>query len=137
MLRKQFKKTTADKWFSIYIRLRDSMHNGMCQCITCGKYDDWRNMTCGHFDKRGKPATRFKEKNCAAQSVKCNAYCDGEQFKHGRAIDQKYGLGTAEYLMSLGSIRGQKIHTKTHLDMIAKEFRLRCHDIARQKGIEL
>jgi len=55
LLKKSFVKSTADVWFSIYIRLRDAQYGGHVQCCTCGGVDFWKNMTCGHFQKRGKP----------------------------------------------------------------------------------
>jgi len=138
MFKKSFLRNNSDKWFSIYIRLRDAYSgSGFVRCITCPTIGHWKTMTNGHFVKRNKPMTRFNEENCAAQCVHCNGYADGEQFKHGKAIDKKYGSGTAEKLMQLGNIRGQKIHTKFHLEIIAKEYRLKSREMARLKGIEL
>ena len=36
------------KWFSIYIRLRDSDENGYGKCFTCGKIIFWKKGDCGH-----------------------------------------------------------------------------------------
>ena len=57
----------ADKWFSIYIRLRDANNEGICSCITCGKMFLWKNVDCGHYVKRQFQGTRFNEKNSHAQ----------------------------------------------------------------------
>lgn len=139
--RKGFKKTTADDWFSKYIRLRDIIDNshGFCRCITCGKIFFWKEGDCGHFVTRNHPMTRFDEINCNAQCKRCNSNIGkkGEQYKHGKAIDHKYGEGTADKLMELGSIRGQKTHGKIALKDIAKEYRLKTKKIAERKGIEL
>jgi len=136
MIKKSYKFSTADNWFSIYIRLLNS-ENGYVQCCTCGKIEYWKSSTCGHFQKRGKPMTRFNEKNCAPQCVKCNGYNDGEQHKHAKYIDAKYGAGTADHLEALAGIRGQKLHTKFALKEIAKEYRLKAKALAKEKGISL
>ena len=92
-------KKELDKWFSLYIRLRDATDEGLCQCITCGKVSHYKKgMQNGHFLSRRFLATRFDEHNCAPQCVACNMFRGGEQFRFGLAIDSKYGEGEAEAL---------------------------------------
>ena len=92
-------KKELDKWFSLYIRLRDATDEGLCQCITCGKVSHYKKgMQNGHFQSRRFLATRFDEHNCAPQCVACNMFRGGEQFRFGLAIDSKYGEGEAEEL---------------------------------------
>ncbi len=136
------KRTPADKWFSVYIRLRDIISGEYCRCITCGKPLQWKyEAECGHFQSRGKPMTRFDEKNCHAQCNKCNNNSDrgrkGEQYRHGKEIDKLYGDGTADNLEALGNIRGQKIHTKLSIKDLAKTYRLKAKELAKEKGIDL
>lgn len=131
-----FKKSTADKWFSIYIRLRDS-YNGYATCITCQRLFLWKEVDCGHYMDRGKPMTRFNEQNAHAQCKACNRFRSGEQSIHGKMIDKKYGLGTSEKLINLSRIRGQKIHTKTTLKEIAREYRIKAKKMAEEKCVEL
>ena len=131
------KFTTADKWFSLYIRLRDIVQDDMVVCITCGRLYHWRKVDCGHFVSRGKPMTRFNEQNCHAQCKGCNCFRVGQQAIHGKMIDKKYGVGTSDKLLALGNIRGQKTHTKLALKEIAKEYRIKAKEIAKQKGIDL
>lgn len=132
-----FKKTEADRWFSIYIRLRDIKQNEMCECCTCRKWLHWKEMTCGHFQKRGKPMTRFNEENCSAQCNSCNGFRDGYQYKHAKFIDKKYGKGTADKLEQLAEIRGQKDYTDIGLKEISREYREKARKLAIKKGIEL
>jgi hypothetical protein len=95
-------KKELDKWFSLYIRLRDSNEFGMVQCFTCGIVKPYnRGIQCGHFQSRKHLSTRFDEQNCAPQCVGCNMFKQGEQFKFGMNIDAKYGSGTAEELQFL------------------------------------
>ena len=92
-------KKELDKWFSLYIRLREATSEGLVQCFTCGKVAGYRDgMQCGHFQSRGHMATRFDETNCQVQCIKCNMFRQGEQYKFALGLDAKYGEGTAEEL---------------------------------------
>jgi len=91
-------KKELDKWFSLYIRLRESEEE-LCQCFTCGKVDHYKNMQNGHFQSRRFMATRYSEDgNCEIQCPKCNIFCGGEQFRFAMNLDAKYGEGTAQEL---------------------------------------
>lgn len=133
----KIKITTADKWFSKFIRIRDAYDSGFCSCITCGVPRHWKGIQCGHYMKRGKIMTRFNEQNCHAQCATCNGQNEGEQGIHGLKIDEMYGLGTAQNLVNLSKIRGAKEYTKLALKDIAKEYRLKAKKLAKEKGIEL
>lgn len=88
-----------DKWFSLFIRLREADSNGIVRCFTCGKFDHWKKMQCGHFASRKYLSTRWEDKNCDVQCVSCNMFDQGVQFVFGQRLDEKYGPGTAEMLM--------------------------------------
>ena len=89
----------ADRYFSQYIRLRDSDQNCNAICITCRKVAHISEMDAGHFIDRSHQATRYDERNVNAQCRTCNRFQSGRQFEHGLAIDLKYGTGTAEQLL--------------------------------------
>lgn len=131
--KKSCKITPGDRWFSIYIRLLNATDDGWCVCCTCGKWFHWRDITCGHFQKRHHAGTRFNEQNCAAQCRGCNSYNDGQQYLHGLYIDNKYGKGTAKKLVSLARAHG-KIH-KHDEKTIAAFYRGEAREIAKQKGL--
>jgi hypothetical protein len=134
------KRNAADMWFSIFIRLRDIVDGEYCQCVTCGKPIQWKyEEQCGHFAVREKPMTRYDERNCNAQCPRCNdkRYGKGEQAKHGFSINRMYGEGTAQLLMDLSGVRGQKIYTKIALKEIATEYRKKARDMAKMRGVEL
>ena len=85
----------ADRYFSAYIRARDSVA-GFAVCCSCGKRTS--TFDCGHFMSRRFQATRYDELNANAQCLKCNRFENGNQFEHARYIDDKHGVGTAESL---------------------------------------
>ena len=91
-------KKELDSWFSKYIRLRGATDMGIAQCFTCGKIDHYKKLQNGHFQSRRHNATRWDNKNCQVQCVKCNMFGQGEQYKFGMYLDAKYGLGTSEEL---------------------------------------
>lgn len=90
-------KKKADKVFSTYIRTRDSS-NGVAQCITCGVQKPIAQMQNGHFVSRKVNVLRYDEENCNAQCYSCNVMKYGEQYQYARALDLKYGDGTADRL---------------------------------------
>jgi len=137
--RQKFKKSTADKWFSIYIRVRDIIEgsHGFCRCITCNTAHHWKEGDCGHFQTRDNPMTRFDERNSNFQCTACNRFKKGNQYKHGKVIDRIYGEGTADILEGLAGARGTKVHGEMALKDIAKEFRLKAKEMAKKKGVKL
>ena len=93
-------KKELDKWFSLYIRLREATDEGLVQCFTCGNVNNYKvGMQNGHFMSRQFMSTRYNEQNCQVQCVGCNMFKFGEQFKFSLALDYKYGKGTAEELL--------------------------------------
>jgi hypothetical protein len=92
-------KKELDKWFSLYIRLREATDEGMVQCFTCGKVAYYKQgMQCGHFQSRRFLATRWDAKNCQVQCVGCNMFKSGEQWQFGMQLNAKYGAGTSAEL---------------------------------------
>jgi len=124
----------ADKWFSIYIRLRDSKQ-GVIRCITCNSIKSWRNIDCGHYQKRSKMSTRYDEENCHAQCRACNQYHSGRDDIFARNIDLKCGADTAETLR----IKAKKLkkYTNIELYLIEQEYREKALKLAESIGIEL
>ena len=92
-------KKKADKVFSLYIRNRDS-ENGFAECITCGVQKPIGQMQAGHFVSRRVNTLRFDEINVNAQCYSCNVMKHGDIYQYAKALDLKYGDGTAEELHS-------------------------------------
>lgn len=95
-------KKEADKAFSRYIRYRDGKRgpwgHWQVECITCGVWRPYKVMQNGHFMSRRFNVLRYDEENCNAQCYSCNVMQSGAQYAYGKAIDAKYGDGTAEKL---------------------------------------
>ena len=127
-------KKELDKYFSLYIRLRDS-HNGLVQCFTCGVVKHYKKgMQCGHFQSRRFMATRYDEKNCSAQCVACNMFRAGEQYRFALAIDAKYGEGTAEDLQYKAR-QIQKFARSDYEDKLTY-YKEAVKNLKKEKGIE-
>ena len=91
-------KKELDKWFSLYIRLREANEYGMVQCFTSGRVYHYKKIHAGHFMSRRHLATRWCETNVQPQSAADNLFGRGEQFKFSIHLDSKFGEGTAEEL---------------------------------------
>ena len=127
-------KKELDKWFSLYIRLRDATNEGMVQCITCGVVKHYKSMHNSHFQSRRHLVTRWNEKNCDVGCVKCNIFNFGEQYKFSIALDSKYGEGTAEELEFLA----RTIMKVSRIDYEEKisYYKERVEKLKKDKGIE-
>ena len=128
-------KKELDKWFSLYIRLRDATDEGMVQCFTCGKVSHYKSgMQNGHFQSRKHLATRWSETNCQVQCVGCNMFKAGEQYKFSIALESKYGGGTAEYLEGLARItkKFDRIDYEEQIDY----YKSIVNKLKKEKGIE-
>lgn len=88
----------ADKWFSLYVRLRDSDENGIGACITCGRRKHYKLMDCGHYIKRQFKSCRFNERNCNLQCKYCNAFLQGDNEEYAKAIEKKWGKSALQML---------------------------------------
>jgi len=129
------KKETADRYFSLFIRLRDSDTNGYARCCTCGKIAHFRDMDAGHFVNRKFKAVRFNEKNVNTQCRSCNRYCEGNIPEYSLFIERKYGKGTVEKLIAQKNTYTKM--GKVRIDEIGKEYRVKMKELAKEKGIKL
>ena len=128
-------KKELDKWFSLYVRLREATDEGMVQCFTCGKVAHYKvGMQCGHFQSRSNLKTRFDEENCQVQCVGCNMFKQGEQYRFALQLDGKYGEGTAEKLMYL-SHQGIRFIRGDYEEKISY-YKSCVEKLKKEKGIE-
>ena len=128
------KTSTADKWFSRFIRLRDADNDGMGRCITCGRINEVKYMDCGHFIKRQHTATRFNEFNCQLQCKHCNAFEQGRDVEFREAIVRKYGESTVLLLES--SKRSNSKLGAVELNYLADLYKVKTNELLKEKNIQ-
>jgi len=128
-------KKELDKWFSLYIRLRDATDQGMVECFTCGKVAHYKSgMQNGHFQSRKNLTTRWDLKNCQVQCVGCNMFKQGEQWKFGLKIDIKYGQSTSNDLEFLATQIHKKARWEYEDDI--SYYKNIVNNLKLEKGIE-
>lgn len=85
----------AWRWFSLYIRLRDSnRQSGWGRCITCDKAVHYKESNAGHCISRAKKAIKYDERSVNLQCVDCNKYHYGRYEVYKTKVDEKWGKGT-------------------------------------------
>lgn len=120
--------------FSKFIRLRDSDENGTGSCVTCGKLLHWKEAHAGHFVRCGKETLRFSEQNVHFQCSTCNTYNEGERWKFGKFLDEKFGAGFADDLER----RGEEIRkwTLEELRALREHYRAEVKRLLAGKTLE-
>jgi len=127
-------KKELDKWFSLYIRLRDATDEGLVQCFTSGRVYHYKNIHAGHFMSRKHLSTRWCDTNVQPQSAADNLFGQGEQYKFSIALDSKYGEGTAEEL----ELKARTIMKVSRIDYEEKisYYKEAVDKLKKDKGIE-
>lgn len=121
------------KAFSIFIRLRDADKNGYCRCITSGKLVHWSECDAGHFISRRHMATKYDEQNVHAQGRGDNRFRSGEQLLYAKAIDKKYGPGTADRILARS--RGTRKFEQFEIDALTKHYQEEAARLKKEKGL--
>lgn len=112
-------KEKADAAFSIYIRRRDCP-DGVGHCISCGTPITFSTCDCGHYIPRANMATRYYERNCAAQCYTCNRYKDGNLAGFTIGLVERYGDGIISELNALKHATCKM--TKSDYEEIIKKY---------------
>jgi hypothetical protein len=121
------------KAFSIWVRLRDADEYGYCVCITSGKRIHWTECDAGHFISRRHMATKYDEQNVHAQNRGDNRFHSGQQYIYARAIDKKYGRGTADKIL----IRSRQVKKlgKFEIEIMTKHYRELAAKLKKEKNL--
>lgn len=131
----------ADVLFAHYVRLRDSELVGNInwegQCISCEKiyvirwFDEdkqkWRwgkQDNAGHFVGRGNFSLRYSDENVNMQCVRCNKWLSGNNASYHKAIDYKYGDGTANQLIDFAEKNKDYKLKREDLELVIKNANL-------------
>src|SRR5512145_2268239 len=129
------KNNEADKWFSLYIRLRDSNESGYGKCVTCNFICWWKSADNGHFVKRQHSGARFHEKNCHLQCRECNWLKQGNDAEYKKFIIETYGQQTHD-LLKMAERTATK-HSTLEISLIAKEYKAKALKLATEKGLSI
>lgn len=129
------KTTKADKYFSLYIRIRDAKTDYLGQCCTCGKWGDIRTMDNGHYIKRQHQATRFNEFNCALQCKRCNNFEQGADVKFRKHLVDRFGED--KILLVEASKRQSVKRSASDMKQLEKYWKEKAIEIATEKGIKI
>ena len=93
--KKHAAKDIAWKWFSLYIRLRDSLEttgsDTQCRCVTCCNVVPYDQLDAGHAIPGRHNAVLFDESIVYAQCRKCNQQGDGEKVAFRNFLVSKHG----------------------------------------------
>lgn len=121
--------------FSIYIRVRDADDDGYCRCFTCSHVAYWNKMDCGHGISRSRKGVKYDEKNNHPQCKSCNRHRDGMQAVYQRRVEQVYGAGSWETLLT----EARKVirWTQSDIDAMTKEYREKTKFIIKNKNFAL
>jgi len=135
---KQIKEDTLWRWFSRYIRLRDSDNYGMVVCVTCGKNLFWKDSQAGHFRSAGKKATKYHEQNVHNQCNQCNhkLWGGGMAGEYAIYLDKRYGPGTAEKLINLSKVIKGGIQPYMY-KTVSDHYRMKVRGLLKEKGLTL
>ena len=90
MKKKSLKSKVWDA-FSLYIRLVYSSSNGECRCVTCGKWDHYRNQQAGHYIDGRNNTVLFDERLVHPQCKSCNLFKKGNKIKYTKFMIDWYG----------------------------------------------
>lgn len=83
----QYAEDVAVK-LQLLVRLKASNDNGFCTCVTCGKFDHYKNMQGGHYIGRRHTSTKLLEENIHPQCPECNGF--GMKFGNAKQVYTLY-----------------------------------------------
>ena len=128
-------KKELDKWFSLYIRLREANEYGMVQCFTCGVVRGYKDgMQNGHFQSRRHHSTRWNEQKLSStMCLRVICFGQGEQHKFAKNLNTKYGSGTADKLEALAMVT-MKI-TRFDYEENIRYYKEKVNNLIEEKGL--
>ena len=122
-----------DRWFSLYIRLRDADDNGNIRCCSCQKVVFWRDADAGHFVSRRHKSTRYHERNVHGQCRACNRFDEGNPAGYARFLTVRYSHDILEFLdwKSKQTVKW----TQFEIDNMKDNYKQKAEELAEKKGL--
>lgn len=95
---------------------------GTEKCVTCGSTGP--QFHAGHWRSRRYSSTIFYMRNMNNQCANCNIFLKGEEYLHGKYVEEKYGADMAEKIleMSRKTYRWSKPELQEIKDQVAKHI---------------
>lgn len=124
-----------DRVFSLYIRLRDTMPNGMCRCISCGNIKPFAQIDAGHYFSRTHMATRFSELNVNAECNFCNRFKADHLDAYRDNLIRKIGKDKFE-LLRIAAHQSQK-WSDFELEAMIQHYKKEVKKLSEIKGIKV
>lgn len=122
-----------DRVFSEFIRLRDTMPNGMFRCISCGKIKPYSQADCGHYHSRTHMSTRFDEENANAECRSCNRFCADHLVGYRKNLIAK--IGEHRYNVLEWRAHQTKKWSDFELKELIKNYQSKIKDLKGEKGL--
>ena len=125
-----------DKWFSLYIRLRDSKPFGFkyFKCPTCGRVLPFEQADCSHYYGRMHMNTRYDEDNTCAECSYCNRFDSSHLIALGDYLKRK--LGEQRYQLLRVKANIHKKWECWELEQLIKYYKARIEQIKETRLTE-
>ena len=94
-------KAATARDLQMAIRLESADQFGRCQCCTCGKIANYKDMHSGHFLGGRTNSIVFREDNLHPQCPRCNHYLSGNLKAYQEYMLNKYGPEKVDELKRL------------------------------------
>jgi len=127
-MQKLKRKYVREKYFNLYIRLRDTNIDGYGVCVTCGKRIHYKEGQAGHFAY----GYDFDETNQHLQCVACNMYKSGNLGEYTIWMIKKYGQDHVEWLLQ--QKKGIHKYGQPRLREIRDHYKPIIKELKREKG---
>jgi len=120
------KRTTADKWFSLYVRAKDNFTCQKCnkvfrEYIEGGNNSHLRNLECAHLFPRNHKSTRLEVDNATSLCHSCHLDLDSSPAKLRDFFIQQIGKDRVDELR-IQSKQPQRNY-KRHVKNMSKKFK--------------
>lgn len=93
-------KDIADRVFSEYIRLKNSNDKWVCECFTCWRKQNRKEIQNGHFISRWNMKYRYSEINCNPQCQMCNVILNWNYIQYTLKMIEKIGKTDTEKIIN-------------------------------------
>ena len=80
------------------VRMKAADQHGMCQCVTCGKKQHWKEAQGGHYISRTYSRWKLCEENIHPQCVGCNCFSNKSIDNYFHYMVDMYGYDHVKHM---------------------------------------